>query len=126
MAKHNEIGKWGEQIAYEFLVKQGYAICEHNWRLNHLEVDIIAMKGNRIIFVEVKTRADDEIDPLLAVNKKKRANLIQAAKVYIESHKIIHDYQFDVIVVIGSPLSSLPPKIDFFPDAFLPPLRTYR
>lgn len=126
MARHNEIGKWGEQIAYEFLVKQGYAICERNWRLGHLEVDIIAMKGDRIVFVEVKTRANDEIDPLLAVNKKKRTNLFQAAKTYIESHQIIHDYQFDVIVVIGSPLSQTPPTIEFFPDAFLPPLRTRR
>ena len=126
MAQHNEAGKWGEQIAYEFLVRQGYAIVERNWRLNHLEVDIIAMKGNRIVFVEVKTRATDDIDPLLAIDKKKRSNLFKAANAYILSHDIIHDYQFDVIVVIGSPLSTVPPKIDFFPDAFLPPLRTYR
>ena len=58
MARHNDIGKWGENIACDILVGKGYAIIERNWRLNHLEIDIIASKGSRIVFAEVKTRGN--------------------------------------------------------------------
>lgn len=126
MARHNEIGKWGEQLAYEYLVKNGYAILERNWRMRHLETDIIAMKGPRIIFVEVKTRTNPNDDPLRAIDKKRMMHMIRSARGYITRYNIRHEYQFDIIAVTGNPVGDTPPVIEHIPDAFLPPLRTIR
>ena len=71
MARHNSLGKWGEQVVADYLVAGGYDIVERNWRLNHLEIDIIATKGDEIAFVEVKSRSDDAIDPLSAITSSK-------------------------------------------------------
>ena len=46
MAEHNELGKLGEELAVEFLQKNGYAILETNWTFQKAEIDIIAKKGN--------------------------------------------------------------------------------
>ena len=54
MAQHNELGKTGEQIAVDFLIKKGYEIKERNWRFKKAEIDIIAQKDNFLIAVEVK------------------------------------------------------------------------
>ncbi len=126
MARHNDIGKWGEQLAYEYLVARGYAILERNWRMKHLETDIIAMKGSRIIFVEVKTRTSLQFDPLQAIDKKRMMHMIRAARAYISAYNIRHEYQFDIITVVGNPIGDTPPEIEHIPDAFLPPLRTIR
>ena len=51
MALHNDIGKMGEQIATKYLITKGYIIRNVNWRINRLEIDIVAEKNNRIIIV---------------------------------------------------------------------------
>ena len=56
MAEHNELGKLGEQLARDFLIAKGYQILEQNWSCGHKEIDIIAMDGNELVIVEVKTR----------------------------------------------------------------------
>lgn len=123
MAQHNEIGKWGEDLACESLIKKGYAIVERNWRLHHYEIDIIAMKGNRIVFVEVKTRSNFEEDPLEAIDKHKMARMVAAANVYMKVYDRYHECQFDVFAISGTPQNY---KIEHIADAFLPPLKTYR
>ena len=55
MAEHNELGKEGEKLAVEFLLKNDYKILEKNYRYLKAEVDIIAQKGAFLIGVEVKT-----------------------------------------------------------------------
>ncbi len=55
MAKHNEIGKIGEVIAADFLIKNGYTILGKNFSCHYGEIDIIAMKKNVLHFVEVKS-----------------------------------------------------------------------
>ena len=55
MAEHNEIGKIGENLATTFLMKQGFAILERNYRVKVGEIDIIAQKDNTLHFVEVKS-----------------------------------------------------------------------
>ena len=59
MYKNIEIGKSGEDIAVEFLIKQGYYIHERNFRCKLGEIDIIAIDKidkNELVFIEVKTR----------------------------------------------------------------------
>lgn len=126
MALHNDLGKWGEQLAVDLLVTKGYAIAERNWRAGNMEIDIVAMKGARIVFVEVKTRSDNGFDPADAVDRRRVMRMVRAADSYVRSHGIPHEVQFDVVFVVGSPLGDVPPRIEHIEDAFLPPLRTIR
>ncbi len=123
MANHNILGAWGEDIACEILISKGYAITERNYRIGNYELDIIAMKGNRIIFVEVKTRSDNYVDPLEAITPKKKNRMVIAADAYMRSLNTHHEAQFDIIIIIGSPERY---TTEHIPDAFMPSLKTYR
>lgn len=126
MARHNEIGKWGEDLAVELLVTKGYAIAERNWHSGNKEIDIVAFKDNFIVFVEVKTRGTDFVDPVSAVDRKRIMRMVSAANSFVCSYNIPHDVRFDIITVIGSPEAPQDAKIEHIEDAFLPPLRTVR
>ncbi len=117
MARHNSLGKWGEEMVVEHLVKEGYAIVERNWRSNHHEIDIIATKGDMVAFVEVKTRREKDANPLEAMTKSKISHLVNAANAYLRS------LGFDVAAVSGEPNDF---RLQYIEDAFYPPLRTYR
>lgn len=121
MARHNDTGRWGEEIAAQHLMKNGYAISATNWKSGHYELDIVAFKDNRIVFVEVKTRSSDS-DPLEAVDSWKKHRLIRAAIAYVEIFDINHQIQFDLIAINGKPDNY---HIEHIPDAFQPPLKTY-
>ena len=58
MASHNELGKWGEDIAADYLQRQGYTIIERNWKSGHRDLDIIALDGQTLVIAEVKTRGN--------------------------------------------------------------------
>lgn len=122
MALHNKVGSWGENVATELLVSKGYAIVERNWKMNGYEIDIIAMHGSRIVFVEVKTRTSTQSDPLAAVDRRRMKRMAVAAHHYILMNNIPHEPQFDLIAVSGSVGNH---QIEHVADAFLPPLRTY-
>lgn len=122
MAEHNIIGKWGEALAVDYLVGKGYAILERNWRLGHLEIDIVAMKDDRVAFVEVKTRVNPDDDPIEAVDRRKMMHMIRAANAYFSATKLPHDPQFDIIGISGTPDDY---TLEHIPDAFLPPLKSY-
>ena len=119
MAQHNELGKWGEQVAYEYLLMQGYTMVERDTRQGHFEIDIIATKGNRIIFIEVKTRSDLKVDPVQSINSRKIGRICAAANSYVKQHKLPHEVQFDIVIVIGNPDSY---TIEHIPDAFIAPM----
>ncbi len=121
MAVHNDIGKWGEEVAREYLIVKGYAIFSHNSRIGRNEIDIIATKGDRIAFVEVKTRSTSFGDPLDAIDRRKMTRMCNAANSLIQSLGIKHLPQFDVITVVGDKENY---KIEHFEDAFRPALRT--
>ena len=57
MAQHNELGKKGEQLAVDYLLKNGYNIMERNYRFDKAEVDLIAQKDTVLAIIEVKTRS---------------------------------------------------------------------
>lgn len=126
MARHNEIGRWGEQLAVDMLVAKGYAITERNWHAGSMEIDIIAMKGARIVFVEVKTRSSEFVDPADAIDRRRVMRMVRAANSYVKAYNIPHEVQFDVVIVVGVPESGVAPRVEHIEDAFLPPLRTVR
>lgn len=122
MARHNELGKWGEEQVVEKLILDGYTIAERNWRMNHLEIDIVATRGEDIVFVEVKTREDSQSNPLDAMTPKKISRLCRAAETYLRINRITLIPRFDVAAVTGDGHTC---QIDYIPNAFLPPLKSY-
>ena len=85
MAHHNELGKIGEQLAVDYLLKNGYEILERNFFYDKAEIDIIAQKEEGIIVVvEVKTRNSAFFgDPQSFVTKGKIKLLVKAANEYM-------------------------------------------
>ena len=98
-------GAAGENVACEYLKKNGYTVLCRNYRAAHDEIDIIAESDTYIVFVEVKTRTATVKKspygrPAAAVNAKKRACLARAAEQYIRTHRSEKFYRFDVIEVL--------------------------
>ncbi len=124
MAQRGKLGKEGEQAARDFLISKGYTVRETNWRMGHLEIDIVAQEpgANILHVVEVKTRTTDlHFDPMQAITKTKIRNLVNAANGYITYYNLPMYVQYDVMILIGTPPNL---HIHFIPNAFQPPLRT--
>lgn len=101
MAQHNELGKKGEKIALDLLIKKGYAILEKNWRYRKAEVDIIAQKDATLAVVEVKTRSSTDFgNPQDFVNPKKIKLLVSAIDEYVTSRDLDVDVRFDIIAIV--------------------------
>lgn len=100
MASHNELGKKGEALAVEYLLRNAYSIKAKNWRYLKAEIDIIAQIDDTLAIVEVKTRsAIDIISPEEAVNKKKIKLLIAAANEYVIKNDLDVEVRFDIISI---------------------------
>ena len=116
MTRNISLGKIGEDLAAQYLIDKGYVILDRNWRAYRKEIDIIAIDGKDIVFVEVKTRQDDEYgSPEMAVNRQKRSHIYAAASSYYYKNKISLDVRFDIISILyhhGSP------EIEHIVDAF--------
>ncbi len=101
MAKHNELGKLGEEIAQEFLLEKGYTIEAVNYRHRRLELDIVAKDGKTLVFVEVKTRSNDFLfDPEKAMTEKKETLMRNAAIAYMRETNYDWAIRFDVIAIV--------------------------
>ena len=86
-----EIGKWGENLACQYLEKSNYKIMERNFLCRQGEIDIIAkdMSQKELVFVEVKTRSNFKYgNPAEAVNKDKQKHLTQAIQYYLYKNHI--------------------------------------
>ena len=125
MARHNQLGKAGEKEAVELLIKQGLTIRETNWRMDKLEIDIIAQEPGMVLHVvEVKTRSNDEyFDPMRSITRAKKQHMVASANAYINYFQLQCEIQYDVIILIGSPGNF---KLEYYPDLFVPSLKTYR
>ena len=116
MAFHNQLGEEGEKIAVNYLKSRGYIIHHTNWRMSHLEVDIIAEDNGELVFIEVKTRSSDKYgEPEEAVNDQKERDLLRLASVYLENLQLEVPARFDIISIIISISKS---NITHFEDAF--------
>ena len=117
MAQHNDLGKKGEQLAIEYLIKKEYKIVETNYRFQKAEVDIIAKKEGVLIAVEVKTRSTNVFgNPQNFVNPKKIKLLILAINNYVIEKDLDIEVRFDVISVLKEKSIF---KIEHLKDAFL-------
>ncbi len=122
MSDHNDLGAWGESIAREHLIAQGYAIVARNYKIANHEIDIIATKGTRIAFIEVKTRSSSIVDPTRAIDRRRMMRMATAATAFLRAFPSPYEPQFDVISIIGTPANYI---LEHIPDAFRPPLRTH-
>ena len=101
MSKHYELGKEGEQLAVNYLLKKGYRILDRNWRYQKAEVDIIAQKAETLAVVEVKTRSTREFgNPQDFVKPKKIKLLVNAINEYVIQKNLDVEVRFDIIAVI--------------------------
>ncbi len=119
VARHNETGKRGEELAFLFLTEKGWTIIERNWRHGRAEVDLIARDGDILVFVEVKTSRSDRFGPPEAwVSARKMKLISRAAIAYMEEVGHRDEIRFDVVAV------HLPyrgqAEIRYLPDAFFP------
>lgn len=120
MASHNTLGKAGEDAAASYLQGQGYVLRHRNWRKNHLELDIVAVKGDELVVVEVKTRRNTEYqDPQDAVDWKKVRHIVTAADAYIKQFGLDNPVRFDIVTVVGESGNF---RIEHIEDAFYSPI----
>jgi len=116
MARHNEFGEEGEEIAARFLVEKGYRIREKNYRYRKAEIDIIAQKDDILAIVEVRARSTDHIIPIAdTVNPKKIQLLIKGANHYVTSRGLDVEVRFDIITILKNEMDF---KIEHLESAF--------
>lgn len=120
MAKHNQLGNKGEDLACRFLEEKGYQIIIRNWRFGHHEIDIIAQNEESIIFVEVKTRSSNQWgNPEDFISKAQMRRIVEAADFYIKEYNVDKEPRFDVLAIIDNGAEI---DIEYFDDAFMPSL----
>lgn len=117
-----QTGRRGEQIACDYLLKEGHVILERNWRSGHLEVDIISFDSKGIHFVEVKTRRPPfQALPQDCVDRTKQRNIAKAAAAYMRSAKGkgVRDSEiwFDIVSVI---IDGTQETVEYIPAAYTP------
>ncbi len=113
------LGDRGEDAAARFLKRQRYVIVARRQRHKLGELDLIAVDGRTIVFVEVKTRRSDEKGaPMDAVDEDKQRRLTRLALTYLKRHDLLENpARFDVISVRW-PDGARAPKIDHVKNAF--------
>ena len=100
MAEHNDLGKLGEELAVDFLEKNGFDILETNWTFQKAEVDIIALKAEVLAVVEVKTRSSIDFGlPQDFVKPKKIQLLVKAINEYVTQNDLDVDVRFDIVAI---------------------------
>lgn len=108
MSRNIALGKSGEQQAVNFLLEKGFFILERNYRYKRGEIDIIARKGNLIVFAEVKLRSSVAFgNPEEAVNRKKERLIILTAENYIYRQNWNGNIRFDIIAIENSGITHL-------------------
>jgi putative endonuclease len=113
--QHFELGEYGEALALDHLERASYRIVAANFSLPigrntrdaiiTAEIDLIAYDGPILCFIEVKTRASDEIaPPQTNVDLRKRRQIARAARVYRRMFGLTAaPYRYDVVTVVAKP-----------------------
>lgn len=118
MASHNTLGKVGEDLAVEFLLKKGYKIVARNFVFQKAEVDIIARKDNTLAIIEVKTRSTPDFgNPQEFLKARQIQRLIKAVDYFVTDHEMEVEVRFDIVAIIKNNLGT---RLEHIEDAFLP------
>lgn len=112
-----DTGRAGEVIAVRYLRDRGFRILARNWRTGRLEIDVVAMDADTVVFVEVRTRRPGPEPPEETVGPAKRSRLTRAAAGWIRGHPALgNEYRFDLVTIVPCPGG--PPAVNHVPDAF--------
>lgn len=104
-AHHLSVGELGESLACRFLENKGYLIIDRNWRTWWGEIDVVAKRKDKVLFVEVKTSAQDSLDdfekndyrPEEKIDERKIKRLYRTIEMYCSKHEVD---SFDVVAVV--------------------------
>jgi putative endonuclease len=103
MRVKDAVGRFGEELAAARLTGAGLTVVARNWRCSDGEIDIVAVDGDVLVFVEVKTRSSLAYgDPAEAVSLAKAARLRRLATRYLAEHddRYWEQVRFDVVTVL--------------------------
>ena len=103
MARKDDLGRRGEELAARFLEDAGYRVVERNWRCRQGEIDIVARSGDTLVFVEVKTRSSLAFGhPFEAITATKLARLrLLAAAWCADRSPSVARIRLDAIAVVA-------------------------
>ncbi len=118
------LGRRGEKAAASYLRSLGLKIVASGLRTRTGELDLVAVDGRTVVFVEVKTRAGTTAGhPVEAVDLPKQRRLVREGLFFLKSHGLLeHAARFDVVAVTWPPAARRP-VIAHYPRAFDPPDR---
>lgn len=95
------LGERGENVAAKFLTTNGYKILQRNFMTKVGEVDIVARQGKVLVFVEVKTRQEEQVRPEDQVNAEKMHQITKASEVFLSRFgQPQPPARFDVIAIL--------------------------
>lgn len=111
---HLETGQLGEKLARKLLEKKGYKIVEQNYKTRYAEIDLIGIKKGVLVFVEVRTKRDEEFGaPEETINYFKRQKVLWNAQSYMAYKNWNGPCRIDAIcIVLGD--SDKPRRIDHY------------
>lgn len=103
-ARHLEVGRRGEAVAEQWYRRRGYRLVARNWRTDAGEIDLVLMRGRRLVFCEVKTRSTGRAGaPVDAVDEAKQRRLRLLGQRFLSSHDLAGvPHRFDVVEVTAS------------------------
>lgn len=114
VSENNITGRKGEDLAAEFLIRNGYEILRRNFTFRRCEIDIVALKDDWLLFIEVKTRSSVDFGhPEEFVEAAQAARIIYAAEEFIFTSNWQGHIRFDIISITMNST----PKIVHFEDA---------
>lgn len=100
MSSSRRLGQHAEDLAAEFLLAKGYTLITRRHHAAHQEIDLIALDGDVLVFVEVKQRSRAGGFAEFALTPRKQAHLIRAARHYLmEIGDGERTYRFDLIAI---------------------------
>jgi putative endonuclease len=110
------IGKKGEEAAAHYLSQKGFEILDRNYRFKRSEIDIICLKNDLMVFVEVKTRTSNFFGyPETFVSENQQRSILLAANEYIEAKNWKGGLRFDIIAILEKQGRAM---VEHFKDAF--------
>ncbi|MEX0977975.1 MAG: YraN family protein [Pirellulales bacterium] len=117
--RHHALDRRGERAAERFVRRLGYKIVARRERGRLGELDLVAVDGRTVVFIEVKTRrSHDAGHPSEAVGPEKQLKLTRLALAYLKRHDLLeHPARFDVLAVTW-PDAARKPKIEHYTNAF--------
>lgn len=118
-SRSSQIGDEGEQMAADYLTARGYQILARKFVCQQGEIDIVAQKGEVLIFAEVKNYSEasyhDALDALTPLKIKK---VIRAAEVYLWQYQVSDNLEIRFDVVAIDRKQGGVPDLKHIPDAF--------